>query len=50
MAYPQKRLDGRVDSGSPTVREDVVVGVGETWVLDEVLEIAIRPSAPCLRD
>lgn len=47
--YPKESVDGRVDSGSPCVRKEIVVGVGKTRVLNEVLEVTVRTSTPRLR-
>ncbi len=46
--YPQQRLDGRINGSRPIVREDIFIGVGETSILDEVLQVAVRSSAPSL--
>ena len=48
MPHLQESPDGRVDSGGPVVREDVVIRVREASVLDEILEVAVRSSAPRL--
>ena len=41
LCHLQKRLDGRVDGGRPGVREEVVVGVCKTGILDEVFEVTV---------
>lgn len=33
----------------PRIRKEVVVGIRETCVLDEVLEITVGSSSPCLQ-
>ena len=40
-AHPKERMDGRVDGGRPGVREEVVIGVCETGILDEVFEVTV---------
>ena len=46
--YDCEMPNGGIDSSCPGISECVVVGVSEAGVLDEIFEVAVRPSAPCL--
>lgn len=47
-AYRREHLDGSVDRGGPFSCPERVFCVGQTCVLDEVFEIAVRSSSPGL--
>ena len=47
-SYHSEVFDRRVDSSCPSICEHIVVRVRQTWVFDQILEVAVRTAAPSL--
>jgi hypothetical protein len=50
MVYLLEGFDRAIDGGQPGVGEDVVIGVTESSPFNEILQVGVGPSTPCLQN